>query len=117
MVDHRFSNGLSPAPTSIQCGSDEEDYDDQEDRRHHQYVRQQQQLQQQSNNNNNSNGARMSSRSVRKSSRHTVLDDDDFSVAPSMDQDVKSVVSVGFDDVYKRGRKVRKQKKIETYVE
>jgi len=33
-------------------------------------------------------------------------DDDDFSVAPSMDQDVKSVVSVSFDDVYQRGRKL-----------
>jgi hypothetical protein len=32
--------------------------------------------------------------------------DDDFSVAPSMDQGVKSVDSVVFDDVYKRGRKV-----------
>ena len=34
------------------------------------------------------------------------LDDDDFSVAPSMDQDVKSVVSVNFDEVYARGRKL-----------
>lgn len=34
------------------------------------------------------------------------MDDDDFSVAPSMEQDVKSVVSVSFDDVYKRGRKL-----------
>lgn len=42
----------------------------------------------------------------RKSMRNNYLDDDDFSVAPSMDQDVKSVVSVSFDDVYKRGRKV-----------
>ncbi len=44
----------------------------------------------------------------RKSIRNAAngLDDDDFSVAPSMDHDVKSVVSVVFDDVYKRGRKV-----------
>lgn len=34
------------------------------------------------------------------------VDDDDFSVAPSMDQDVKSVISVSFDDVYQRGRKL-----------
>jgi serine/threonine protein kinase len=40
----------------------------------------------------------------RNTSRH--VDDDDFSVAPSMDQDVKSVVSVSFDDVYQRGRKL-----------
>ena len=48
--------------------------------------------------------------SKRKSLRLTsrdYLDNDDFSVAPSMDRDVKSVVSVGFDDVYARGRKVR----------
>lgn len=45
-------------------------------------------------------------KSTRKSMRNAYLDDDDFSVAPSMDQDVKSVVSVSFDDVYKRGRKV-----------
>lgn len=45
--------------------------------------------------------------SRRKSMRNAYLDDDEFSVAPSMDQDVKSVVSVSFDDVYKRGRKVR----------
>ena len=45
-------------------------------------------------------------KSYRKSGRN-YLDDDDFSVAPSMDQDVKSVVSVSFDDVYQRGRKVR----------
>ena len=44
-------------------------------------------------------------KSYRKSGRN-YLDDDDFSVAPSMDQDVKSVVSVSFDDVYARGRKV-----------
>jgi hypothetical protein len=43
-------------------------------------------------------------KSIRNASNY--LDDDDFSVAPSMDQDVKSVVSVVFDDVYKRGRKV-----------
>ena len=43
-------------------------------------------------------------KSIRNAPNH--LDDDDFSVAPSMDQDVKSVVSVVFDDVYKRGRKV-----------
>lgn len=42
--------------------------------------------------------------SYRSSKR--VVDDDDFSVAPSMDQDVKSVVSVSFDDVYQRGRKL-----------
>jgi hypothetical protein len=47
------------------------------------------------------------SRPRRKSMRNNCLDDDDFSVAPSMQQDVKSVVSVSFDDVYKRGRKVR----------
>jgi hypothetical protein len=45
-------------------------------------------------------------KSTRKSARNFV-DDDEFSVAPSMDQDVKSVVSVSFDDVYARGRKVR----------
>ena len=47
--------------------------------------------------------------SGRKSSnkqRFNPCDDDDFSVAPSMDQDVKSVVSVSFDEVYARGRKV-----------
>ena len=43
---------------------------------------------------------------LRKSMRNVCMDDDDFSVAPSMEQDVKSVVSVSFDDVYKRGRKV-----------
>ena len=48
----------------------------------------------------------LGSRPQRKSLRNVYLDDDDFSVAPSMDQDVKSVVSVSFDDVYKRGRKV-----------
>jgi hypothetical protein len=48
-----------------------------------------------------------SRRSGRKSSRY--IDDDEFSVAPGMDRDVKSVVSVSFDDVYKRGRKVRMQ--------
>jgi len=44
----------------------------------------------------------------RKSIRNAAkeFDDDDFSVAPSMDRDVKSVSSVVFDDVYKRGRKV-----------
>jgi hypothetical protein len=42
----------------------------------------------------------------RKSARNFV-DDDEFSVAPSMDQDVKSVVTASFDDVYARGRKVR----------
>jgi hypothetical protein len=46
-----------------------------------------------------------SRRSGRMSSRY--VDDDEFSVAPGMDRDVKSVVSVSFDDVYKRGRKVR----------
>jgi hypothetical protein len=45
-------------------------------------------------------------KSTRKNARNFV-DDDEFSVAPSMDQDVKSVVSVSFDDVYARGRKVR----------
>ena len=45
-------------------------------------------------------------KSLRLTSRN-YLDNDDFSVAPSMDRDVKSVVSVGFDDVYARGRKVR----------
>jgi hypothetical protein len=51
-------------------------------------------------------GAGIGGRPQRKSMRNVYLDDDDFSVAPSMDQDVKSVVSVSFDDVYKRGRKV-----------
>jgi hypothetical protein len=48
----------------------------------------------------------------RKTSRKTArnfVDDDEFSVAPSMDQDVKSVVTASFDDVYARGRKVRKK--------
>jgi hypothetical protein len=45
-------------------------------------------------------------KSYRKTGKNNYLDDDDFSVAPSMDQDVKSVVSVSFDDVYARGRKV-----------
>jgi hypothetical protein len=49
-------------------------------------------------------------KSYRKQDRRNVLDDDDFSVAPSMDQDVKSVVTACFDDVYQRGRKVRKYK-------
>lgn len=51
------------------------------------------------------------SSSRKASSKRSVVgpDDDEFSVAPSMDQDVKSVVSVGFDDVYQRGRKVRKK--------
>ena len=35
-----------------------------------------------------------------------IVDDDDFSVAPSMDHDVKSVVSISFDEVYQRGRKL-----------
>lgn len=43
-------------------------------------------------------------RMARRQQRY--YDDDDFSVAPSMDQDVKSVVSVSFDDVYQRGRKL-----------
>jgi hypothetical protein len=94
--DHRFSNGLAPAPTYISEG---EDHDDDDDER---YAMQLQ-------HNNNNNSARVS-RSGRKSSRTTVLDDDDFSVAPSMDQDVKSHVSVGFDDVYKRGRKVKQER-------
>jgi calcium/calmodulin-dependent protein kinase I len=47
-----------------------------------------------------------SSRSDRMVRKPRYVDDDDFSVAPSMDQDVKSVVSVSFDDVYQRGRKL-----------
>lgn len=39
--------------------------------------------------------------------KNQYLEDDDFSVAPGIDQDVKSVVSISFDDVYQRGRKVR----------
>jgi hypothetical protein len=49
---------------------------------------------------------------MRNNARTMVYDDDDFSVAPSMDQDVKSVVSLVFDDVYKRGRKVRRRRRI-----
>ena len=44
-----------------------------------------------------------------KIAHHIDNDDDsvaDFSVAPGMDSDVKSVVSVNFDHVYQRGRKV-----------
>ena len=37
--------------------------------------------------------------------RQQIIDDDDFSVAPSVDQDVK-YVSERFDDVYQRGRKL-----------
>eukprot|EP00980_Cylindrotheca_fusiformis_P001370 scaffold344_cov130-Cylindrotheca_fusiformis.AAC.1 len=47
-----------------------------------------------------------SGRSERMIRKQRYVDDDDFSVAPSMDQDVKSVVSVSFDDVYQRGRKL-----------
>jgi hypothetical protein len=45
-------------------------------------------------------------KSYRKTGKNNYLDDDDFSVAPSMDQGVKSVVAATFDDVYARGRKV-----------
>ena len=47
-----------------------------------------------------------------KIAHHIDNDDDsvaDFSVAPGMDSDVKSVVSVNFDHVYQRGRKVRRK--------
>ncbi|KAG7337841.1 serine/threonine protein kinase [Nitzschia inconspicua] len=92
--DSRFSNGISPS-SNVCNNSDGEDQDHDN----------QQQQQSQDAIQKNSSSAR-ASRSGRKSTRTTVLDDDDFSVAPSMDQDVKSVVSVGFDDVYKRGRKL-----------
>mmetsp|Transcript_11380 Transcript_11380/g.32664 ORF Transcript_11380/g.32664 Transcript_11380/m.32664 type:complete len:1038 (-) Transcript_11380:211-3324(-) len=42
----------------------------------------------------------------RSTNRPNVMDDDDFSVAPSMEQDVKSISSFKFDDVYARGRKL-----------
>lgn len=53
------------------------------------------------------NGPGVTRKNAYRKGRHQYLDDDEFSVAPSMDQDVKSVVSVCFDDVYQRGRKVR----------
>jgi hypothetical protein len=34
------------------------------------------------------------------------LEDDDFSVAPSLDVEMRSVVSKSFEDVYVRGEKV-----------
>jgi hypothetical protein len=34
------------------------------------------------------------------------LDDDDFSVAPSLDVEMRSITKHTFDDVYQRGRKV-----------
>jgi hypothetical protein len=62
-----------------------------------------QQLSPKSRNNNRFNSEPTANKSPGRGSR---FDDDDFSVAPSMDQDVKSVLSVGFDEVYARGRKV-----------
>lgn len=99
--DHRFSNGLTPAPPGS-FGDDDDDSSEE-------------------NNNTITTTTASSSRSSRNNSKTSttstaaaavLVEDnsntaDDFSVAPSMDQDVKSVVSVGFDDVYKRGRKVR----------
>jgi hypothetical protein len=38
-----------------------------------------------------------------------VLDDDDFSVAPSLAVEMRSIVNHTFDDVYQRGKKVRSQ--------
>ena len=64
---------------------------------------QQVQLSPKSRNNNRFNSEPTANKSPGRSSR---FDDDDFSVAPSMDQNVKSVLSVGFDEVYARGRKV-----------
>jgi hypothetical protein len=66
-------------------------------------VQNQGQLSPKSRNNNRFNSEPTANKSPGRSSR---FDDDDFSVAPSMDQDVKSVLSVGFDEVYARGRKV-----------
>jgi hypothetical protein len=37
-----------------------------------------------------------------------VLDDDDFSVAPSLAVEMRSICETKFDDVYQRGKKVRK---------
>jgi len=34
------------------------------------------------------------------------LDDDDFSVAPSLDVEMRSVVNHSFNDIYERGKKV-----------
>jgi hypothetical protein len=85
----------------------DDEYDDEDD--DEDYLYHQHQPQQQSNDRFSAMGSTAvvsTRRSVRKSTRNVVMDDDDFSVAPSMDQDVKSVVTVGFDDVYKRGRKV-----------
>ena len=36
-----------------------------------------------------------------------IHDDGDFSVAPSLDQDCRSIVETSFDDIYTRGRQVR----------
>ena len=36
------------------------------------------------------------------------LDDDDFSVAPSLDVEVRSITKTTFDDIYARGKQVRK---------
>jgi hypothetical protein len=40
-------------------------------------------------------------------SKPIVLDDDDFSVAPSLAVEMRSVVRHTFDDIYQRGKKVR----------
>eukprot|EP00934_Nitzschia_sp_Nitz4_P002244 Nitzschia sp. Nitz4//scaffold89_size161592//6593//10007//NITZ4_002359-RA/size161592-snap-gene-0.130-mRNA-1//1//CDS//3329559559//2244//frame0 len=54
-----------------------------------------------------SGGGYNSRRTGRKSIRNTIQDvDDDLSVAPGIEQAVKSVDSYCFDDVYKRGRKL-----------
>ena len=37
------------------------------------------------------------------------LDDDDFSVAPSLDVEMRSIVNHTFDDIYQRGKKVSRQ--------
>ena len=87
MVDNRFSSTAYTAEDT-----DDDDNDDYYTSHH--------------SGGGNSSTASSGRRSVRKSARNVGVDDDEFSVAPSMDQDVKSVVSVGFDDVYKRGRKV-----------
>lgn len=63
------------------------------------------QLSPKSRNNNRFSSEPTANKSPGRTSR---FDDDDFSVAPSMDQNVKSVVSVSFDEVYARGRKVSK---------